>query len=146
MTRSWTCTHLLTWQRNRIRSVSFSRHLCSANHFFQLIIFNYTRECITLTFLVISNSFSLDILPWLQFSMTEMYVLRTLFLPQVTWSSWFSIVPQSQGLLVWFLVRAHAWGVAGSPVGAQSINVSLTHRCFSPSLSPFLPLSLKINK
>ena len=28
----------------------------------------------------------------------------------------------------------------------QLINVSLSHRCFSPSLSPSLPLSLEINK
>ena len=28
----------------------------------------------------------------------------------------------------------------------QLIDVSLTHRYFSPSLSPFLPLSVKINK
>ena len=28
----------------------------------------------------------------------------------------------------------------------QPIDVSLTHRCFSPFLSPSLPLSLKINK
>ena len=28
----------------------------------------------------------------------------------------------------------------------QSINVSLSHKCFSPFLSPSLPLSLKINK
>ena len=28
----------------------------------------------------------------------------------------------------------------------QLMDVSLSHRCFSPSLSPFLPFSLKVNK
>ena len=38
---------------------------------------------------------------------------------------------------------------AGPQLGAcekQLIYVSLTHLCFSPSLSPSLPLSLKVNK
>ena len=46
--------------------------------------------------------------------------------------------------------QVHAW-VAGSVLsqGAykrQLIYVSLSHQCFSYSLSPSLPLSLKINK
>ena len=40
----------------------------------------------------------------------------------------------TSGLLVW------------SPVRAQPIDASLSHQCFSPSLSPFLLLSLKTNK
>ena len=49
-----------------------------------------------------------------------------------------------------FLVRAHAW-TAGLIPGrgvyeGQLINVSLSHQYFSLSLSPSLPLSLKINK
>ena len=28
--------------------------------------------------------------------------------------------------------------------GSMPTNISLTHQCFSPSLSPYLPLSLKI--
>ena len=51
---------------------------------------------------------------------------------------------QSERSPVWFLVRAHAWVVGQVPGwGAcerQAINVSLSHRCFSPSLSPSLPL------
>ena len=39
---------------------------------------------------------------------------------------------------------------ARSPVGGvqerQQINVSFAHQCFSPSLSPSFPLSLKISK
>ena len=42
-------------------------------------------------------------------------------------------------------LTAHAW-VAGSVNHRQPINVPLSHRCFSPSLSASLPLSLnKIN-
>ena len=36
--------------------------------------------------------------------------------------------------------------VADQVLSWQSINVSLAHRCFSPSLSPSLLLCLKINK
>ena len=65
------------------------------------------------------------------------------------WLSWLVIIPKSEISLVWFLVRAHAWGV-GLVTGwgtceRQLIDVSLTHRYFSPSLSPSLTLSLKIN-
>ena len=62
--------------------------------------------------------------------------------------------PQGEGSPVWFPVRAHAW-VSGLVPGCgvvrvhnerQAIDVSLSRGCFSPSLSPSLPLSLKINK
>ena len=51
---------------------------------------------------------------------------------------------------VGFPVRAQV-GVAGSISGWgtfewQPIDVSVSHHCFSPSLSPSHPLSLKINK
>ena len=57
---------------------------------------------------------------------------------------------QSKRSPVWYLARAHAW-VTGSVPGPgackrQLIDVSLSHRCFSPFLSPSLPPSLKINK
>ena len=52
----------------------------------------------------------------------------------IGWLRWLSIIPQSERSPVRFLVRAHA------------CDASLSHQCFSPSLSPFLPLSLKINK
>ena len=63
--------------------------------------------------------------------------------------SWLGTVLQRSW--VGFLVRAHSWVVGLVPGrGAyerQLINVSLiTDRCFSPSLFPSLPLSLKINK
>ena len=52
---------------------------------------------------------------------------------------------QSERSPVWFLVRAHAWVVGQVPGwGAcerRLIDVSLSHQCFSPSLSPSLPLS-----
>ena len=62
------------------------------------------------------------------------------------WPSGLSIIPQTKRSLVQFPVRAHAW-VAGqirSPVGG--VWEATTYWCFSPSLSPSLPLSLKINK
>ena len=66
------------------------------------------------------------------------------------WLSWLAVIMQSKRLLVQFLVRVHAW-VAGSVPSRdlyerKPIDVSLSHRCFSPFLSPSLPLSLKINK
>ena len=55
---------------------------------------------------------------------------------------------QVKKTLARFPIRAHAW-VAGQAPGwgaheRQPIDVSLTHQCFFPSLSPSL-LSLKIN-
>ena len=71
-------------------------------------------------------------------------------MPWLVWLSWLGIVPQSKRSLVQFLVRAHAW-VVGSVPGQgmferQPIDVSLSHRCFSPSLSPSLHLTLTINE
>ena len=46
-----------------------------------------------------------------------------------------------------FPVRAHTWAaglVPGQMYKRQTIDVSLSHPCFSPSFSPSLPLSLKI--
>ena len=70
--------------------------------------------------------------------------------PDQCGSVWLSIIPQSERLLVRFLVRAHAW-VTGSVPGhavfnRQPTDVSLSHQCFSLSLSPSLLLSWKINK
>ena len=50
---------------------------------------------------------------------------------------------QSKGLPVRFPVRAHGLQ-AKCPVGGTGEATTL--RCFSPSLSPSLPLPLKINK
>ena len=66
------------------------------------------------------------------------------------WLSWLGIVQQRGMSLVWLLIRAHAWIAGSVPVQgvykSQPINVSLSHQCFSPSLFPSLPLSLKVNK
>ena len=63
--------------------------------------------------------------------------------PWLVWFSWLGIILQSERSRVQFLVRAHAW-VAGLVLSwRQVINVSLSHQCFSPSLSPSLPLSLE---
>ena len=57
------------------------------------------------------------------------------------------IILQSERSLVWFPVRSCAWVAGSVPVWGtyekQSIDVSLSYRCFSPSLSPSLPLSPK---
>ena len=64
--------------------------------------------------------------------------------------SWLGIVPQVERLPVRFPVRAPAWVVGLVPSWGtyekELINISLSHQCFSPSLSPFLLLSLKTNK
>ena len=66
--------------------------------------------------------------------------------PWPVWLSWLGITLQRESLLVWFPLRAHAGLQARSPVGArmpETGNWLISHRC---SLSPLLPLSLKINK
>ena len=69
------------------------------------------------------------------------------------WPGWLSslgVILQSKRSPVWFPVRAHSCVLSLVPgqgtYERQPINVSLSHRCFSPSLSPCLPFSLKINK
>ena len=67
---------------------------------------------------------------------------------QLALLSWLAFILKSERSLVRFPVRAHS-SLAGSvPIwgmfGSQPMDVSLSHRCFSPS--PSLPLSLKINK
>ena len=66
--------------------------------------------------------------------------------PWPVWLSWLGIIPQSERSLVRFLVRAHVWVVVLIPSWGtyerQPIDVSLSHWCFSPSLSSSLPLSL----
>ena len=64
-----------------------------------------------------------------------------------SWLVWLSCLSTglcTKGSLVWVPVREHAWVADRSPVGGAQ--EAITHWCFSPSLSPFLPLSLKINK
>ena len=69
------------------------------------------------------------------------------FPPWPLWLSWLGVVQKTGRSQVRFPVRAHAW-VAGSvpSQGAyerQPTSVSVSHRCFSPTLSPSLPFSLK---
>ena len=59
------------------------------------------------------------------------------------WSLWLSllgVVLQTKRLLVRFPIRARAWVVGSVPSWGrckrQPVNDSLTHQCFSPSLSP----------
>ena len=69
--------------------------------------------------------------------------------PWLVWLSRLSASLRAKRSPVQFPVREHACVVEpGAQLGAcerQLIDVSLTHRCFSPSLSHSLPLSLKIN-
>ena len=62
----------------------------------------------------------------------------------LVWLSGLSAGLWTKGLLGGFPVRARAWVQARSPVGA--VREATAHWCFSPSLSPSFPLSLKINK
>ena len=66
------------------------------------------------------------------------------------WLTWLGVLPQSKGSPVRFQVRIRAWFVISVPSWGvyerQQIDVSLSQWCFSPSLSPSLPLSLKRNK
>ena len=58
-------------------------------------------------------------------------------------TQWVGILPQTERSKV----RFQSGHMPGSPVGGvEQMGVSLTHRCFSSSLSPSLLLSLKINK
>ena len=71
------------------------------------------------------------------------------FLPQLVWLSWLGVVPQTERPPVQFPVMVHSWITGLVPSwGAyerQPIAVSLSHRCFSPSLPPSLPPLKKIN-
>ena len=57
------------------------------------------------------------------------------------------VVLQSERSPVRLLVRAYTWVAGSVPIWdayeRQSIDVSLSHQCFSPSLSPAILLSLK---
>ena len=69
-------------------------------------------------------------------------------MPWLVWLSGLSAGLQTKRSLVWCPIRAHSWVAGPGPqLGAcqrQLMDVSLAHRYFSPSLSPSLPLSLKI--
>ena len=65
--------------------------------------------------------------------------------PWLVWLSGKSAGLRNGRSLVRFPVRAHAWVAGQFPVGGVH-QCSLTHRCFSPSLSPFPPLSKNKNK
>ena len=64
-------------------------------------------------------------------------------LPWLVWLSELSASLGTKGVLVRFPVRVYAW-VLGQV--QQPIDVSLTHQCFSSSISPSLTLSLYMNK
>ena len=57
--------------------------------------------------------------------------------PWLVWLSWSCHVPLSERSLVWSLVRAYAWVQVCPWSGCVQ---EATHQCFSPSLSPSLPL------
>ena len=63
--------------------------------------------------------------------------------PWLVWLSGLSACLRTKGSLVRFPVRAHAWVAGQIPSGGH---VRGNHWCFSPSLSPSLSHSLKINK
>ena len=75
---------------------------------------------------------------------------KILMSPWPVWLSWLGIIPQKERSLVWFPVRAHAWVVGSEPgqgtYKRQLMYVSLSCWRLSLSLSPYLPLSLKVNK
>ena len=65
----------------------------------------------------------------------------------LVWLSWLGVVLQTERSWVWLPIRAHAW-VVGSLLSwgvckRQAIDISLLHQCFSPCLSPHLPLTLE---
>ena len=70
---------------------------------------------------------------------------------KLVWLVWFSGLStslQTKRSPVQFPVRTQAWVAGQVPSwGAQeATSRHLSHQCFSPSFSPSLPLSLKINK
>ena len=71
---------------------------------------------------------------------SRMWVLKvTLNLPWMVWLSGLGIIPQTERLLVWFLVRGHAWVACQVPSwGREKASQSMF-----PSLPPSLPCSLK---
>ena len=70
-------------------------------------------------------------------------------LPWLMCLSELSTIPQTERGLVWFPLRAHAWVAGQVPRVGETQKAtngcSLTHQCFSLSLSPSCPFSLKIN-
>ena len=71
-------------------------------------------------------------------------------MPRPVWLSLLGITPQIERSHIRLVARVHAW-VAGSvpgqgACGRQLIDVTLSHQCFSPSLSPSLSLSLELKK
>ena len=68
----------------------------------------------------------------------------------MVWLNWLDIVLQTKRLPVQSPVPTHAWAAGLVPshymYGRLPIDVSLSHRCFSPSISPSLPISLKVKK
>ena len=78
------------------------------------------------------------------------YMIKGLFIwdkkPWLMWLSALSAGLQTKGLLVHFPARAHAWVAGHVPSRGRGTWEASTHWCFSPSLSPSLPLWGRINK
>ena len=79
---------------------------------------------------------------FLVFKKKRKFIFKKIFLPWLVCLCGLSTGLRTKGSLVQFPVRAHAW-VAGPSMGGGRGN---PHWCFSLSLFPSLPLSLKINK
>ena len=85
--------------------------------------------------------------PWVlsrpHFQSRPMKSLKPDCKPWLAWLSWLGIDLQSQGWLVWFPVGAYARVVGQVPGWGGHKGWGTADWCFSPSLSPALPLSLK---
>ena len=67
----------------------------------------------------------------------------------MVWLIWLESQPVNRKVMGFIAVRAHAWVAGSVQVRAayerQPIHVSLSHPCFSPSLSPSLPSPLSMS-
>ena len=70
----------------------------------------------------------------------RLHFLKLQYSPQLVWLSGLSAGLQNKGWPIWFPVRTHAWVAGQVPSRGRTRE---THWCFSPSLSPSLPVSLK---
>ena len=81
-----------------------------------------------------------SILEWVKREYLGIFTLNLIYnlvFPWLVWLSGLSTSLWTEGLLVWFPVRAHAWVAGQVPSGGAW--EATTHWHFSPSLSPSLP-------